>query len=434
MTEVLDELSEGLQDGREFNEDSDVHFLRASARLVEYLWKSGRAQLLRQCPLLTSEGKVERLTGSQQILAPVLRWPASVQPYADLYTERRVLSDRYCDDDTIGGALSPLIDAGLVIQAPLYKAVRPEIDDSNLLNAMSHGVLSTASVTVRNKVFGQIAFLSTDLVPRRAQNSELARLLLDFVLTVAAREDGSWRETKEVEGHRSGEQISLSLHGVTWPFELKVRSWVPIQMPDEEGFQPMPANESNLRDILDPTWLRNNSDAVDLLHQVFGFRQLTLLIDSLDAEIENDLVALLRDPDLVKSAVENPDAVKFASELTSSSVQLDSIRAFVQDSEDDEGLIEHLANRREQRRIVDKNQRLGYCVEGLVRENLEKAGFSVCRTGVGSDFEIAAELGDLTNLELIRGDQSWLVEVKATRDQRVRMTGTQAKKSREGRR
>ena len=59
----------------------------------------------------------------------------------------------------------------------------------------------------------------------------------------------------------------------------------------------------------------------------------------------------------------------------------------------------------------------------------KKLGLLFIVTGVGSDFEIAAELGDLTKLELIRGDQSWLVEVKATRDQRVRMTGTQAKKA-----
>ena len=52
------------------------------------------------------------------------------------------------------------------------------------------------------------------------------------------------------------------------------------------------------------------------------------------------------------------------------------------------------------------------------------------RTGIGSDFEIAMELGDVANLQLTKGEQSWLVEVKATREQRVvRMSDTQAKKA-----
>lgn len=189
----------------------------------------------------------------------------------------------------------------------------------------------------------------------------------------------------------------------------------------------MPANESNLRDMLDHTWLRNNPAAVHLLHQVFGFRQLTLLTDSLDAEVENDLVELLQDPALLHSAVSNPEAVKFASELASTAVQLDSVRSFVQDVENDQDLLEHLAERRKQRERVHENQNLGYHVEDLVRENLESAGFAVKRTGVGSDFEISAELGDVANLELTLGNQSWLVEVKSTRDQRVRMSDTQAK-------
>ena len=427
LEKILDRLNSTLQDDAVFNQSTAFPPLRASARLAQYLWESGLEQHLRRCPLLTSEGKIVHLTGNQQILAPVSHWPDSAQPYACLYTERRILSDRYCDDSTVSGALAPMIAAGLVIEAPLYRASRYEIDDLNLLNAMASEKFTETRVAVRNETFGQIAFLATDLVQRCGQDSELAKTLLDFVLNVAATKDDSWREIKQVSGYSSGQRIPLSLYGATWPFELKVRSWVPVQIPDEEGFQPMPANESNLRDMLDHTWLRNNPAAVHLLHQVFGFRQLTLLTDSLDAEVESDLVELLQDPALLHSAVSNPEAVKFASELASTAVQLDSVRSFVQDVENDQDLLEHLAERRKQRERVHENQNLGYHVEDLVRENLESAGFAVKRTGVGSDFEISAELGDVANLELTLGNQSWLVEVKSTRDQRVRMTDTQAK-------
>ena len=153
------------------------------------------------------------------------------------------------------------------------------------------------------------------------------------------------------------------------------------------------------------------------------------MLDSLDHEIEGDLVELLQDPELVKAATNNPDAVKFASELDATDITLDSVREFIQDTKEDEELVEYLAKRREQRLRIQENQNLGKCVEILVKESLEEAGFSVRRTGIGSDFEIAAELGDVANLKLTLGSQSWLVEVKSTRDQRVRMTDTQARKA-----
>ena len=283
---------------------------------------------------------------------------------------------------------------------------------------MSHGEQDITGITVRDASFGQIAFFAPDLMNRCAQDIEMATLLLDFVLNVAAREDHSWRKTESVPANRSGERVTMSLSGATWPFELKVRAWIPVRTTDDEGNEritPMPANESHLRDILDLSWLKGNRDAVDLLHQAFGFRQLTLMLDSLDHEIESDLVELLQDPELVRVAASNPDAVKFASELESADITLDSIRELVHDM-------------REQRRRTQNIQDLGFSVESLVRESLELAGFSVRRTGIGSDFEIARELGDVANLELTKNEQSWLVEVKATREQKVvRMSDTQAR-------
>ena len=420
IDKVLDSLATRLPHDSEFDDDSGLSALRASARLIAYLVGCGDDAKVRRCPLLTAADNVVHLTGNQQILAPKLHWPESAQPYAGLYTSRRLLSDRYCDDANLTQALDELIAVHLVIAAPLFYGRRAEIEDVNLLREMSRGAQDTAGVTVRDASFGQIAFLATDLVNRCVQDIELAKLLLDFVLNVAAREDQNWRKTGSVLGNRLSERVNLSLSGATWPSELKVRAWIPVRTSDDEGNEritPMSANESHLRELLDPSWLKSNRDAVDLLHQAFGFRQLTLMLDNLDSEVENDLVELLQDPGLVRVAASHPDAVRFASELESADVTLDSVREFVQDI-------------REQRRKSQDIQDLGFGVESLVKESLELAGFSVRRTGIGSDFEIAMELGDVANLQLTKGAQSWLVEVKATREQRVvRMSDTQAKKA-----
>ena len=424
---ILDQLAKVLPNDSQFDDDTRLPALTASARMIVHIADNEDVQRLRRCPLLTAAGRIVYLSGNQQILAPARYWPESAQPYAELYAENRLLSDSYCDEDGLASSLEALIAVGLVVAAPLFEGRRAELADVNLLREMSQGEPDTVGTIVRDARFGQIAFLATDLVQRCGENAELAKLLLGFVLNVAAREDQSWREMGSFGGNRTGERVSLSLNRAIWPFELKVRSWIPVKAPDADAIAPMPANESNLREILDPSWLKGNRDAVDLLHQVFGFRQLTLLLDSFGTEIEGDLVELLQYPELVKAAANNPDAVRFASELKDTDVTLDSVRDFVKDVAEDERLLEHLANRREQRRRVHENQKLGAIIETLVRDNLKIAGFSVRRTGIGSDFEIALETGHLANLHITREKQSWLVEVKATRDQRVRMTDTQAK-------
>ncbi len=98
--------------------------------------------------------------------------------------------------------------------------------------------------------------------------------------------------------------------------------------------------------------------------------------------------------------------------------RLKHVRDFASDLTNDEELPNIVAERRQNREIAQKNQRLGALVEKLVKKSLEDEGFSVTRTGVGSDYEI----------ELLQKNQRWLVEVKSTQGQEVvRMTDTQAR-------
>ena len=67
--------------------------------------------------------------------------------------------------------------------------------------------------------------------------------------------------------------------------------------------------------------------------------------------------------------------------------------------------------------------------ENLEEKNFEGKGFTVERTGKGSDFEME-DTEKITTLNVAQEDRKWLIEVKATRTegdhQSVRMTSTQA--------
>ena len=118
--------------------------------------------------------------------------------------------------------------------------------------------------------------------------------------------------------------------------------------------------------------------------------------------------------------------------LTSVGSDWDRLQALADDIQEDGELFDHLEERRERRRRVRENQRLGALVEGLVRESLEGEGFDVRRTGVGSDFSIQPRLSaedEEIRLELTRRGRTWLVEIKSARDDSVRMTSVQARAS-----
>lgn len=424
---ILRELDECLLDG---SEETDLPALRASARLAIYLAeKDDNVPLLRKCPLLTAANKIIRLTGSQQILSPVLHWPQSAQPYVDLYTKNRLLSDHYCNDRDLNGVLTPLIAAGLVIGGPLYKATRSldRNENLNLLKAMALDSQEDEEVTVRNENFGQIAFLSTDIVNRCGQDTELAKRLLDFVLNVAAREDQSWRRIKEVSGNRSGESVSLKLRGATWPFELKVRAWVPVQrseVSEEKGFAPVPANEANLRGLLDPSWLQNNPYGIDLLHRVFGFRQLTLMTENLEPEVESNLVKLLQDPTLVKSAVTNLDVVKAA-------VENPEVVKLLSEAGPDEiqEISEELKKRNRQAEIREHNRSFGHAVQAMLAEVIQLHGLDLQLVDRGYDYEVLpGQANSSLDDELFSFEVgSYFLEVKTTTTGDVRLTPLQAR-------
>ncbi len=423
VNNILDELDECLPNRSEFDKETDLPALRASARLAIYLvGKDDNVQRLRKCPLLTADDTMVHLVNNLQILAPVLHWPSSARPYADLYVEERFLSSRYVEDSELIALLQPLIETSLVIPAPLYKAPRPLIDDVNLLKAMASDSIEIENVTVRNQSFGQIAFLATELLNRCGNNKNLATRLLDFVLNIAAKEDQGWRESHVVNGNRSGKPVQMCLYGSTWPFELKVRPWVPVTTEDEKTLA-LPANEANLRNLYDPSWLQNNLQAIDLLHHVFGFEQLTLMIENLEPKVKSNLKELMQNPTLMKSAVANLDVVQVMAENP------EAVRLISEaDPEEIQEIREELKKRNRQAEIREYNRSFGHAVQEMLAEVIQLHGLDLQLVDRGYDYEVLPSQADSSLDDALFSFEvgSYFLEVKTTTTGDVRLTPLQA--------
>ena len=417
---VLDRLDERLPDDGPISAPDGPSPLHTSARLVVFLApEEENAGLLRRCPLLTAEDKIVRLANNLQILAPVSHWHDSARPYKDLYTQNRVLSDRYTDDADLNAALALLIERSLALPGPFFRGRRSSPVDGPLLKEIAPDC-PVERFTYRLHEFGQIAFLANELVPRCGNDQELAELLLGFVVNVAAKEDPEWHNAwSTTYKPRDGEDVQFQTYNSTWPFELKVRSWLPVV--DEEGkiVGQVPANEANLRPLLGDAWLQGNPPGIDLLHRAFGFRQLTLMLENLDPGVERDLVQLLQDPDLVKSAAANLDLVK----ATVSNPEVARILSEAE-AEEIQEIRNELDKKKHQIEIRNRNNKFGHAVQEAVKKALEALGLRLELVDWGYDYEVFPDGASFT---FEAG--SYLLEVKATTTRDVRLTPTQANKA-----
>ena len=258
-----------------------------------------------------------------------------------------------------------------------------------------------------------VAFLITrdiGVLPRVRQSRRLGQQFWDFVTRWLVGEDASGLHAQDLqcvcgETHR--------YYPALWLTRVAGNKWVRL-----DGGNNDKANAHSLAQLV-----RETEWPIDLLRTS---PEVVALLKALGVGVPDLLMELVTaDPD-ERSTLDQ----MIAELLTSVGSDWDRLRMLAEDIHDDEGLFDHLEERRERRRAVLENQRLGALVECLVKESLEGEDFHVTRTGKGSDYAIeprpSAE-DDQIRLKLVRGDHSWLVEIKSTRGNSVRMTSVQAR-------
>ena len=412
---VVRYLIEKVNARAEKNPDAICH--EASARL--FAWMAGRRdwRFLRDIPIFSSEYEAANRRTARDILkldnspsqgilplAPVKSWEKDLQPYSELFPMRHTLADFYFNAVPDSETWDTLARMGFVRNSVIVKdevhLARFRPDD--LSDEDEHRTVERVPVT-------DVAFMTSadiGIMARARQSMSRARLFWRFVT--------EWLIAKDPDGLEVCQATCVcrekhNYYPAEWLIPVSENRWVPFSAEGSRGARK--ADAQSLANLLrDSDWTPNSLDdnpATLKLLDAIGVRWLDLtrsFMATTDEEREEQDRA-------------------FINILDSTGGDLKPVREFTQDLKDDPGLIAHLAERRERRRVVHGNQRLGAQVEDLVKRNLESEGFIVKRTGTGSDFAIEDDAASLT---LERGGKSWLIEVKATRDSSVRMTHTQA--------
>ena len=400
ISEAVKYMNVNLPENEKCDDDT-LNFQQATARLLAHLWESrgeDAASIARTVPLVASNSRSVRWSSGRLFMAPICAWPELAQPFADAYPPNRVLNDLYVGSETdeIPNVAEALAEWEIAFTDPVTDTT---VDlRERRLDALSSA--DTNGIVVPEQRLSQIALLQPEVLNRCQEGEREARALFGLVLSYVARRDQAWKEQRTVKGRRLKEEVEVPIRGALWLADLKVRAWVPVPGEDDKP-QKMVATATTLKDLLNPAWIQENDDAIQLLSECFGFDQLELRLvgmaqDSQERqELRNSLAKL------VETGGANPQVyADLATEVEA---------------------------RRQQRRNVKACRDLGLAVQGAIGSALRNHNLKVELVDRGFDYEVPSLNDDVIHdAGTVFEIGPYLVEVKATTTGQARLTAMQA--------
>jgi len=371
---------------------------------------------LRSFPFLTVDGKLHAFSEHHDtFIVPPALLSEEDRPWVNLFPKSLRLSDRYlrsCESLQVSpeALVSFLTERHLACS---HLIVRRDLSsDAEYFSEMyadksesGHRIESVYSTDIA----GFTRLLNETTGASSSGDWERAKEVLSFILSFATMKDDSWRSSLLSACNRSHGCVgTVKIVPCAWLAKLKHQHWVPNFEP---GRPCEPLSSRNIQEL----WQRlapetsQSPGARDFLAMHFG-------VDRLDMAIRSSA---------------GDDAVKRA-------MLRDELAAVVDTGIDPLELRDLVVRRRSVQEISTRNGRLGRIVETLVSKAFERDGFEVMRTGVGSDFKVwpaeakdlewdKQDIGELRLTAAYNGvPVEFLIEVKATRGDAVRVSWRQA--------
>ncbi len=402
--ENKDILGDLISDLREHAKDPDDNFKEVSARLFAWIVDQEDWERLRGFPVFAKDGNsildLPTAHGGEPPLAPVCAWPEGLGQFADLFPPDCILADDF--KVCAPGAWEQLDKHDLIRKSMIItrnetdlKTLSPDINQDEGTHETTHCITVTDVVEWKA------------IMRRVSVSRSRAFLFWRFLTEWLIKEHGQGLEMQKAPC--TCEEDTHEYYPAAWLIPLRENNWIRLGNKHPDVTAQLLANL--LRDNeWEPGSLSKNPNAIKLLEAIgVNLSDLNLHLITENDEERNELVNSMTELHHVTQG------------------NLNQIRALVQ----------HLKKDQEREHIVDENRRLGQEVEDWVQASLEQEGFSVRRTGTGSDFEISDNtnedntnednIDDMITLDIARGSKNWLVEVKATRrTQSVKMSSKQA--------
>jgi len=415
--EVLNQVINKIKQPR----PEDDQYFRANVDLFNWLLESDKFEYFEGYPILSSKEKIfTSLSRKDKVLAPKDVWNEMARIYADLFPQEFIVSSLYFEKVPEKDKWDKLENQGLILTDPLYKE-KEKISSKDLyLLLPSHERLEEEKEhEVAEEVeLNHIAFLETKdkgIIDTIRKSKEKARKFLGFIFAYILESDSSWDKPIEVSCECESKHKIYPSH---WIKVIKDREWVPVGRGKEEKL-----NSQYLASLLEKDEKLQQKCTQDkpafllsILNVSVGELMMNVVAEDSGIRIELDKAM----GSLFSTFMANPRQLSKIAELAKNEPEL-----FIKEME------ERLSTREQIRR----NQAIGSLIEKLLKSVLEKEGFKVERTGVGSDFSVEHDfvMDNIEQILKIEKEETicFYLEVKGTKQEIVRMTFTQAKQAKD---
>lgn len=404
-------------------EKEDNLYNQANIDLFSWLLDNDIFEYFEGYPLISSKEETFSLMGKnnkEQLLAPKEIWNEHAKNYSDLFPQDFIISSAYYEKNSQLEKWDKLKSEELILINPLYKEKEKLsqedlesllLNDEKLEEESEHEIVEYVEVS-------KIAFLETKdkgIIPTIRNSKDKCRKFLEFLFTYIVEEDNEWNSALEVICTCG---VKHQIYPAIWFPPLKIKSWIPGRKNKSEI-----ASVQSLASLLD-----GHANLLENCRQDMPSR----LLNKLNISIGELMMRIAAKDENVKLELDKAMGSLFSTFMINPT-QLSKIAELAENESD--LFIEELEKRLHTREQIRKNQFVGATIETLLKTLLEKEGFKVERTGVGSDFLIEYDFitDDIETIFQVKKESKiyFYIEVKATSQDFAKMTLPQAKEARD---
>ncbi len=395
---------------------SDETFYKVNVSLFWWVVKHNELDELQDYPVITKEVeddeyRISSLSKNMEEgnlpLAPPDCWPGSAGKFHDLFPNRFILSEYYSEVCPNRELWETIANDGYIRISPIYTAkpviitfTDDEVSSDDRDDHKSQKSLERSSIAFLSKTTPSII---SNVSGKRTKSIQFLRFILESVVHL----DEKAFELREAECSCNAQH---KYYCAEWLNTIKNKRWV---YHNRKRFRPSAESLAYL--------LAGDQYLVELLRDEKSIQFMEIIGVSMP---DLKLRALSDDEDDRDKLVDD-----LALMLEASGNDPEKVHILAKETRDCPDFLDMVKERRDRRDQVQRNNAIGTEVESLLKECLESKGFIVNRTGIGSDFEIesATEIEPSFHFELMKGDSSFLIEVKSTKGSAVRMSELQTK-------
>ncbi len=422
--EVLSEISSHLRAQAQSGKPV-IGFRDGNIQLFAWILRNAAIENLESFPVLTQETHDGEAIGTLSLsknldadtipLSPPELWPEGAREFSDLFPSRYVLSSSYYSECSEKKLWDIAAKGRYVRLSPIYDEeddVQDFVPDDTLTDDASHKSNCPVVTT-------QIAFLrekNVGLMDSARKSKSKCLALFRFLAGYLIRSDDSWSEHPAVDCE-CGKSHKCWKAG--WLIPLRKIKWVYLDK-----------NRSDLISVDSlAKLLKGEREVVNLLSE----EQRPAFLAELGMSAGDFLMRVVASDEQSRMALSKSFIQIF--QATGEDVQQVTDLALEIATYPD--TIRELQERAATRRKIKRNQDVGTAVEKAIEAALgTDRGLKVRRAPVGSDYSVEPdndfldEVGQEVLLEVSTPQVSFLIEIKATVGNFVRMTETQGRKAR----